>query len=476
MPRTVADAASDTASRSQVPGLRLPVDEYALLVPLEISRSAVVVHDSGNLSNSHRIPLEVFPRKSLLARDIAVEATQGELSRTGLADVFEARPDTLVHSMRLDQSGTAAGVLLFRTAPGQGPEGVISVCERNMDDLNRILAQTRPVTVSYQWEILKNTFKSPVPCVVINQERRMVFANAMFSELVGIGYDELIGSNFEDSVHLEKDFGPDVPEYPESVEASTPLFLKTQSLFFISNVTLSTLRTACGSRLVYSFCDLLTDQRMGNSNIQLIQKLSAMIMSEDPPPVMLRKLVNIIALTLGCDLVCIMKRKRNEEIIATPYSNRRLETLRANCIEPAYEPVLKPYFSHGIPVLCENVEKSCNEQSFFRRVLPISRFAFVPAGYGAGAEHALLMAWSRRSISIGSEALPVLRVIANLVGTVLARGKLAFQIEQEKETLRRYTRLTTGRELRMAALKRQNASLRDLIAKLGSSGKERCTE
>jgi hypothetical protein len=167
-----------------------------------------------------------------------------------------------------------------------------------------------------------------------------------------------------------------------------------------------------------------------------------------------------------------MQRKSSDELIATPYSNRRLETLRVNFIQPAKEPVLEPYVSHGTPVLCENVEKACDEQSFFRRVLPISRFAFVPTGQGLKSDHAMLAAWSRGTTAIGTEALPLLKVVANLLGTVLASARLGREIEQGEEILRRYTRLTAGREAKMAGLKKENAHLKELIVRLSGETKE----
>jgi PAS domain-containing protein len=468
---SVRDSAKSVAE-ARDDGVHLPISEYAVLVPVGISRSAVVTCDSGNLLSSGSLPVETFPRKDMLAGDVTCAATDDEITRAGLAEIFTPAHSRVIHSVRVDRNDSAAGVVLVKTPKSEPVDGINAVLRLNTGVLDTILVRAQQVLLAYERAILTSTFRCPAPCLVVDGSQRVVFANAMFSELVGIGYDDLTGSHLTDFVHLDKNFGSDIPRLPEYEEVTTPLFVKTQSLFFVSDVRLSSLTTPCGDRLMYSFTDLSTERRRGNSNIQLIQKLSSMMTSEELPQTVLRRLVNALALTLDCDLVCIMKKKDNDEMIATPYTNRRLETLRINFIQPRKEPVLQPYVAHGTPVLCDNVEKSCDEQSFFRRVLPISRFAFVPAGHGPQADHALLMAWSRTSTAIGTEALPLLKVVANLLATVLASARLGREVEQEKDMLRRYTAVTAGREVKMAGLKKENAHLRGLVTKLSEAARE----
>jgi hypothetical protein len=187
-------------------------------------------------------------------------------------------------------------------------------------------------------------------------------------------------------------------------------------------------------------------------------------------------MLNLLALTLNCDLVCVLRRKPNNEMIITPYCNRRPDTLQANVIEAMKEPVLEPFLAGGTPVFCESIETACPESSVFRQIAPIRRFAMIPVGDAAPIEYAVLAAWSGTDSAVGPEVVPLLRIIANLIGTVLANIRLATESEQEKETLRRYARLTSGREVRMAALKRENAQMRDLLTKLGAQAKDRCAE
>jgi hypothetical protein len=248
--------------------------------------------------------------------------------------------------------------------------------------------------------------------------------------------------------------------------------VRTQALFFVSELKLSRLMTSCGPHTICVFQDLLTHQRTGNSNIQLIQKLSSLAMDEEHPNTQTRRIINVLAATLNCDLVCILRRKGEDEMLVTPHTNRSLESLRANLISRKSEEILEPFFSNGCPVFCADVGSSCLEDGFFRQVQRISQFAFVPAGQGDSPEYALLMAWSNPDESIGPKAMPLLRIAANLLGSVLLRSKLVSEMDQETEILRRYTRLTAGREVRMADLKRENARLRELLMKLGGKDKE----
>jgi hypothetical protein len=163
-------------------------------------------------------------------------------------------------------------------------------------------------------------------------------------------------------------------------------------------------------------------------------------------------------------------------MIVAPHLNRSLETLRANFIARSREPVLEAFFANGLPVFCTDVEGSCPEGSFFRQVLGISRFALLPAGPGAQPEYGLLLAWSQPDAQVGRKAMPLLRVAANLLGTVLERSRLVAEIDQERDILRRYTRLTSGREVRMADLKRENAHLREVIMKLSDGSSETSKE
>jgi PAS domain-containing protein len=468
----IGQAGEQTSITAIGRNIGLPIDEYAILLPTEIPRSAVVISGSEALPNTERIPFQVFAEMDFLKSESTAEATSVELQRLGLEDVFSPDPDAQVSSVVLIDDDSVCGFLVCKLLPGHSLDHVRTLCHRRAQDLCTLMNRSKPLVTAYERGIMRIVFPSLLPAVITDDARRIVAANSMLCELAGRTQSDIAGKDLLSIFHLERDLIHDAPPYPEFIPVTTPLYIKTQALFFVSELRLSRVETECGARLVCVFQDLLTDQRTGNSNIQLVQKLSSMVMTDDPPQTVIRRVTNILTSTLDCDLVCIMRRKDDNEMIVTPYLNRSLETLRANLIVRNNETVLEPFFSNGTPVFCSDVETSCPQESFFRQVLKISRFAFIPAGRGTMPEYALLMAWSHGSTSIGPKALPLLRVVANLMGTVLVRSRLVSEIDQEKDILRRYTRLTAGREVRMADLKRENARLRELIMNLSNTAEE----
>jgi len=452
--------------------LDLPIDQYALLVRMHSSPSAIVVADSGNLPRSGELPFEIFPIADLTSSAETTIATTDELSRTRLAEIFAPDPTKSVKSIPLTPTSDMTASLLVKTSPASLTETLRSIHGGRADALTGHLLAVRRIALEYQWEVLRQTARCPTPCVVTDAARRIVSANNIFCDMLGRSLDEIAGTPLEGVIHIEKEQTCETPYSPECIEITTPIFIKPMFLFFTSNVSLTKIRTVCGDRLIYVFQDIYTDRRTGNSNILLIQKLSGMMVSEDQPQTVIRRLINLLTLTLSCELVCILRKSQDTEMIVTPYSNRRIDTLHANVIEAINEPVLKPFFAGGNAIFCDNVEKSCPEPSFFRRISPIARFALLPLGTGSSSEYAMLIAWSGSDAVIGPEIMPLLKIFANLVGSLLTSIRLANDSQQEKETLRRYTRLTAGRETRMANLKRENAQLRDLVMKLGAQGKE----
>jgi PAS domain-containing protein len=448
--------------------LRLPIQEYALMVPTELTKSGIVIDGSPGLLCNGRLPLQVFPPRDFLAGKSTVGAGKDELIRTGLAAIFRPDPEAAIQGIPLAIEASTEAFLLCKVKPRHSIDHIRTICNRQAEDIRRLVAAGRNIVSRYEWEIMKTVFLAGAPCLALDSGHRIVCANPMLCELTERNQEHLIGFGVDDVIHMEKEVTGDIAAYPDHTELTSPLFMRTLSAFFVSDLHLSRFETACGDRLLVIFRDLLTDRRTGNSNIHLIRKISAMIMSEDPPQKVLRRLSNILTSALDCDLVCILRRKQNDEMIVTPYVNRSLHMLRANIIERVREPELEPFFDKGQAVFCDNIEEECPAESFFRRVLRISRVAFLPAGVGPRPDYALLMAWTRRTTEFGPRVLPMLRIIANLMASVLVSSKRFVEMEMEKDSLRRHVKLTAGREARMAELKNENARLREMIRRLSA--------
>lgn len=479
MPPPAVASAGRTAENAPVAsllarGLNLPVDQYVLVINTQALSSAIVVGDSGNLPKSGELPFEAYLRPELTSTNEVINATPHELVRAGLDGVFDPEPDCCIRAIPLPDAAATPACLIVKAPRSGVSECVKEICRNYLVQLGEHAAEARAIPMRYEWELLSHIFRCVSPCLAIEPARRVAAANNVFCEMLGRPADQLAGARLDDLVHFERQLACDVPYYPESVELTTPMFVKPLLLCFTSDVSLTRIQTTCGDRTIYAFQDIYTDRRTGNSNILLIQKISNLVLSQGVPQTVIRRMLNLLALTLNCDLVCVLRRKPNNEMIITPHCNRRPDTLQANVIEAMKEPVLEPFLTSGTPVFCESVDSACPESSFFRQVSPIKRFAMIPVGDAGATEYAVLAAWSGSNSAVGSEVVPLLRIIANLIGTVLANIRLITESEQEKETLRRYTRLTSGREVRMAAVKRENAQLKDLLSKLGSQGKDQC--
>jgi hypothetical protein len=451
--------------------LALPVAEYALLVRTSFSPSSIVVGDSGNLLRSQSLPFEAFAEIDPVAGEGTIVASRDEMARYGLDGIFSPDPTKCVKAIPIADPGATSASLLVKTTPGQMLETVKAIHRNHAAELSAYVAEARSVSMQYEWQVLSRIWRCQYPCLVAEPDGAIVAANSLLCDILGRSTDEVIGTRVDGLLDFERQPEADIPADPQSLEITTSILIKPLFLFFVSTVGFARLTTVCGDRLVYVLQDIYTDRRAANSNILLIQKLSSVTASEDPPQIAVRRLVNLLALTLRCDLVCVLRRKGVTEMIVTPHSNKRLDTLSANVIEAANEPVLEPFIARGNPVFCDDIETACAEPSFFRQIAPAGKFALVPVGNEARCDHAMLAVWSRPECSFGPEGMHLLKTVANLVGSALAKIKMANQYEQEREALRRYTRLTAGRETRMASLKRENAQLKDLLMRLGSAEK-----
>jgi len=450
----------------------LPVDELVVLMPVEISPTTVAVHCEGTLLSAGDLPHEVFTARDFLNSGRTVKATHEELTSLKLAGIFSPDPEAVLVSIPLSPDDPIKGFLLCKLRPGNSLDNVRTMCRRHTDCLRTLLTESRPLVASHERDLLRVEHDLQHPAVITESRHWIAGANGAFCELAGRSRSDLTGKSLFDVLRLETSLPQELPAYPEHATLTSALYVNTQALFFVSDLGLSRLDTSCGRHMVCVFQDLLTHQRTANSNIQLVQKLSGLLMDDEHPNTLIRRIINVLAATLNCDLVCVLRRKDNDEMLITPHANRSPESLRANLVSRDREEILEPFFSQGNPVFCTKVSDSCPEDGFFRQVQRISQFAFVPAGQGVAPEYALLMAWSDPDDSIGPRTMPLLRIAANLLGSVLMRLKLVSEMDQEKDILRRYTRLTAGREVRMADLKRENAGLRELVMKLSSKGKE----
>lgn len=211
--------------------------------------------------------------------------------------------------------------------------------------------------------------------------------------------------------------------------------------------------------------ELLFDEVVTGPYVGLVHRLSQHALSDDPAPAVAGMMLHSLARAVSSNLACIV-RQSEDELVVTRHSTRSTHSLAADALSLEDDPILKPFFENGCPVVCERVSDACGERSFFRRGLSISAFALLPVKDTDAERCGLLLTWRGGVPGLRPEQLVTLGSIANIVGSALKRGHLQEDLEHERNSRRRYTKLVAGREVRMAELKSENAKLRSLVIEL----------
>jgi transcriptional regulator with GAF, ATPase, and Fis domain len=210
--------------------------------------------------------------------------------------------------------------------------------------------------------------------------------------------------------------------------------------------------------------ELLFDEVGRGPYMGLLHHLSRAALAEDPAQTVVGTMLRLIARALCCNLAC-MVRQCDDELLVTRHSTRSTHALGGDVISQEHDPLVRPFMENGCPVVCDRVREACTESSFFRKGLSISAFTLLPAT-GDSERRGLLLTWRGAAPSMKSEHLLTLGSVAHLMGSVLMRVHLEEDLEHERESRRRYTKLVAGREVRMAELKSENAKLKDLVIEL----------
>jgi PAS domain-containing protein len=471
LPRTAPDYGTSRPPRS-APGVEatdiLPLENCVLIMPLESSISGIVVSGDSDLITVGSLPMEVFPTAGFPEDNLADTCTRETLARLGLEGVLPALHGRVLHLIRLSREDSGPVLIAAVVSPDHPAEEVRKSSEIHLHQHRGVLSDLRHIVMKYEIALATALRGTESPVLITDPEGRMVAANTLMVDLIGQRYRSLTGKPAHFLLRLENPCPDQAPPHPQRSTFVTPLFISARGWFFTSEIAVSEIDTVCGRRLVTELRDLYIDQRRGNSNISLIQRLAELVASGAPPQAVLRRLVNAVTASLSSEITCILRFRTSKELIVTPYCNRHLETLPVNLISLEQEPVLEGFTRDRHPVICEDPQRSCPPESFFRRIGQLSRFALMPVTPSPVTGHALFCGWSETAPPVDVSALPLLRVITHLTGTTLRIAGLVGDLERERDSLRRYTRLTAARELAMAELKRENASLNSLLVELGS--------
>ena len=439
-------------------------EEFALLLPRTGEPAAALWIKRGDSGEATQVVSEVFADTNYLREMESIPAAEDRLREIGLYGLFESHEAKLIYPLWLRDDCGLAGLLLVKADPDRNPEDFKRIGEEQELALRFLLLSLRDAVRGYMTTMMRHLLEYSYPSVVVDESRRVVLANRQFCDLAGVGSEALVGSGLETILEFDMD---------GDSTSNTPVFMVPISVLMAADIEARSMRTPCGTRTLFAFKNLRSDDACAQSDICLVQEFSGLALSSDPPAKVISLMLSYLASAFSCNLICIVRQSKRDELIVTPYSTRRLHSLGASVISLEMDPVLRPFFETGSPVVCRDVAGACGDKSFFRRSLAISSFALLPIEDGQACRNGMLMTWQSALPDTGYQRVMTLNTVANLIGCVLGKAQLLADLEHERDSLRRYTKLVAGREVRMAQLKSENAQLKNLIIDLSGEAPER---
>ncbi len=447
-------------------------DEFALLLPRDDGPTAALVARRGASGGRSQRVCEAFVDVNYLRETENIPATAENLTRTLLCELFEADENKAIYPLWLKDDCGPSGLLLIKAGLGRRNDEFRHTCEQNELALKYLLLGVRDAVRGYETLIMRYMLEHQCPCVVVDERRRVVFANRQLLDVAGLTGAEVLGADLESILKFDTSNDTAETAGPEPRKVITPVFMVPLSILITASMEVCTMNTPCGARTLLAFENLGSKEDIDESDAGLIQRFSELALSDEPPAGLIRSMLTSLASSLSCNLACVVKQSSKTELIVTPHSSRRVYSLGVRLLSLTADPELQPFFKTGRPVICDNVHGACREESFFKRALSISAFALLPLKDVESAHCGLLLTW-RSSMSHSSpEKMTTLMSIANILGSVFKRVRVLADLDHERDSRRRYTRLMTGREVRMAELKSENAKLKELLMELSNKRSE----
>ena len=442
-------------------------EEFALLLPRREGPTAALVVKRDASGESTQRTCEVFADINYLREMQSVPASEECLEQTGLRDIFGPDEDRAVYPLWLKGDCGPSGLLLVKARLGCDPEEFRRTGEEQELALKYLLLSVRDAVRGYDAIIMKHVLEHRRPCMVVDAQRRVMSVNRPLSDVVGLDSTEMIGADLESILKFDVESCVGAGALEHGI-VTTPVFVIPLSILITANVEVQSIGTPCGARTLFAFDNLRSEDAPAGPDFGLLHRFSELALSEAPPAEVICKMLASLASGLSSNLVCVVRQSSESELVVTPYSTRRVHSLGVRVLSLEEDPVLRPFFECGRPVACQDVREACGEISFFRRALSISAFVLVPIKDGEPDRNALLIAWQGDTPDGIVQKMIMLTSMANILGTVLKRCQVLADLEHERQSRRRYTKLVAGREVRMAELKRENAKLKDLVVELSN--------
>lgn len=447
-------------------------EEFALLFPRDDGPTAALMVKRRASGEAAQRVCEVFVDVGYLREMRSIPATAENLKRTRLDDLFEPDEDKALYPLWLEGDCGPSGLLVIKAGLGRSTDEFRQTCGQQELALKYLLLRVRDAVRGYETLIMKYLLEHRCPCVVVDEHRRVVFADPSFLDVAGLVGEEVLGTDLESILKFDAGDSAAEPAGREPRKVTTPVFMVPLSVLITASMEVCSMKTPCGARMLFAFENLRSQEVIDESDAGLIQRFSELALSDRPPADVIRNILTSLASSLSCNLACVVKQSGKTELVVTPHSSRRVYSLGVRLLSLAADPELRPFFRMGRPVMCDDADSACGEESFFKRALSISAFALLPIKDGESERSGLLLTWRRPTPHSSPQKITTLTSVANILGSVLKRAQALADLEHERDSRRRYTRLMTGREVRMAELKSENAKLKELVMELSTKKSE----
>lgn len=446
----------------------LPFEQYAILIPLELISSTAVLRPSetkGSIEITECfIPPEILRSGSVASAEASIAS---EVLHRYLKSYFSLSSGEALWLIPLNLTSSGA-ILACKASDEANPRDLMEIVQ-DANEVPGAFLDFFLEILSYERLIIRTMITNRLPCFLTNQSEQVIIANIAFKDLVGIPaiepmtelkhiLDLGMHNHVLENVHEEQWMGV------------ISVYCRNTNRVFESRVSISPLRTPMGNRFLWTLNDIPFSQIETGSNTKLLEQLTAVAATAEEPEIALRRIINMIVISFQADIVALFKECEPNKLVMTPYSNRNPQSLGLTVLEFQNQPGIDSYFPAGRPLFYQG-HPSVTDPNVVKCKLAAQQYALIPV-VGGKNNYALLVVWQNRLPGIDSKVLTTFKVIGNIMGSTLAMLAIKTEAEKEKERIQRYARLTAGREIQMARLKKQIGELQSLLKKITAGRKE----
>ncbi|MGQ9602873.1 MAG: hypothetical protein ACUVUU_01520 [bacterium] len=463
-------ATAEVLSQTE-PGLfrkALPFEQYAILIPLELINTTAVLCPSetkGSIEITECfIPPEILRWESVASSEASAAS---EILHRYLESYFSLSSGEALWLIRL--SLTSSGVILACKASDKAnPRDLMEIVQDAIEVPGAFLDFFFQI-LSYERLIIRTVITNRLPCFLTNQSEQVIIANPAFKDLVDIPAIEPM-TKLKHIISLGEQNHVLENVHEEQWMGVISVYCRNTNRVFESRVSISPLHTPIGKRFLWVFSDIPFSQVEAGSNTKLLERLTATAATAEEPEIALRRIINMIVTSFQADIVALFKECEPNTLVITPYSNRNPQSLGLTVLEFHNQSGIESYFPARRPLFYQ-ADPSVTDPNIVKCKLDAQQYALIPVVSGKN-NYALLVVWQSRIPGIDSRVLTTFKVISNIMGSTLAMLAIKTEAEKEKEKIQRYAKLTAGREIQMARLKKQIGELQSLLKKITADGKE----